>query len=251
MVASFVGELLGFRHPDEKENGGKPNFSDGSNRPSVRIASHMLDELGIARTVKLQSEESSGTLFEELVQADIGRALQEARPDAQWDVRRDAAGLSEFAQYSHLGDLKRLVDADTSNTLATALGQDYEVAPDVTVALLDPTGALPFLHATVSCKLTLRSDRAQNAKTESAVLTRHRKGRMPHVVGVTAEPLPSRIASLAQGTGDLDAVYHVALGALENAVAGEGTAHQIDTLELLVAAGRLRDYEDMLVTIAR
>ena len=129
MVASFVGQLLGFRHRNEKENAGKPNFSDGNNGPSVRIASHVLAALDIDREVKLQSEESSGTLFEKLVQADVADVLQSSRPNISWDVRRDADGLSEFAQYAHLGELRRLVDADPSNTLAIALGQDYEVSP--------------------------------------------------------------------------------------------------------------------------
>lgn len=251
MTASFVDQLLGSRNRAEKENPGKPNFSDGGNRPSVAIASHMLSTLGINREVKLQSEESSGALFEELVQFDIESALKLRRPNVVWQVRRDASGLSEFAQYSHLGELNRLVQADQSNTLAIALGRDYEVAPDVTVGLPREEGGLPFLHATVSCKLTLRSDRAQNAKTESAVLTRHRKGRMPHVVAVTAEPLPSRIASLAQGTGDLDSVYHVALAELVEAVAAEGTKNQVSILDLLVASDRLRDYNGLLVTISR
>lgn len=41
-------------------------------------------------------------------------------------------------------------------------------------------------------------------------LIRHRRGRVPHVVVATAEPTVGRIASIAQGTGDLDAVFHVA-----------------------------------------
>ena len=39
-----------------------------------------------------------------------------------------------------------------------------------------------------------------------------------HIVVVTAESLPSRIASIALGTGDLDCVYHFALPELEAAV---------------------------------
>ena len=45
--------------------------------------------------------------------------------------------------------------------------------------------------------------RSQNTRTEDLNLIRNRKGRLPHVVAVTAEPLPMRIASLALGTGDL------------------------------------------------
>lgn len=211
----------------------------------------MLGSLGIEREAPLQSDESVGSLFERLVRDDVARHLREQRTDQQWDVRTDATGLSEFSQYEHLADLARLVREDDSRTLATALGQDYEVTPDVTVGIIDPRRlAKPYLHATISCKFTLRSDRAQNAKTESAVLTRHRKGRMPHVVGVTAEPLPTRIASLAQGTGDLDVVFHVAIDALQSAVDAEGTSEQKAKLELLRGARRLLDYDELLRIVA-
>ena len=73
---------------------------------------------------------------------------------------------------------------------------------------------MPLLHASISCKWTIRSDRAQNARSEGLNLVRNRKGRLPHVV-VTAEPTPSRISSIALGTGEIDCVYHFALYELE------------------------------------
>ncbi len=72
-------------------------------------------------------------------------------------------------------------------------------------------GGLPILHASVSAKWTMRSDRAQNSRTEALGLIRNRKGHLPHIVVVTGEPLPSRLASLALGTGDIDCMYHFAL----------------------------------------
>jgi len=45
--------------------------------------------------------------------------------------------------------------------------------------------AHPILHASISCKWTLRSDRAQNARTEALNLVRNRKGKLPHIVVVT------------------------------------------------------------------
>ena len=53
-------------------------------------------------------------------------------------------------------------------------------------------------------------------------MTRSRRGRLPHIVAVTAEPLPTRLASIAMGTGDVDAVYHVALEELVQAVGSTG-----------------------------
>jgi hypothetical protein len=50
-------------------------------------------------------------------------------------------------------------------------------------------------------------------------MIRHRRGRQPHLVTVTAEPLPSRLASIARGTGEVDAVYHIAYDAMAASVA--------------------------------
>ena len=74
-----------------------------------------------------------------------------------------------------------------------------------------------IMHASISCKWTIRSDRSQNARTEGLNLVRNRKGKTPHIVVVVGEPLPGRIASLAYGTGDIDCVYHFALRELMDA----------------------------------
>src|SRR5437762_13493136 len=74
------------------------------------------------------------------------------------------------------------------------------------------------MHASVSCKWTIRSDRSQNTRTEALNLIRNRKGKVPIVVAVVFEPLPTRIAFIALGTGDLDCVYHGALRELREAV---------------------------------
>jgi hypothetical protein len=91
----------------------------------------------------------------------------------------------------------------------------------------------------------VRSDRAQNIRTEASNLMRHRKGHLPHVVAVTAEPLPMRIAALALGTGDLDCVYHIALQELETAVAESQNQDQKEALDMLVQGHRLRDISDL------
>ncbi|EMU6176122.1 restriction endonuclease, partial [Escherichia coli] len=118
---------------------------------------------------------------------------------------------------------------------AAALGSDYTISPDIIVerepecdqvinspellvddsvtrmsALRSSNGGKPILHASISCKWTIRSDRAQNARSEALNLIRNRKGNLPHVMVVTAEPTPSRLASIALGTGDIDCVYHFA-----------------------------------------
>jgi hypothetical protein len=106
------------------------------------------------------------------------------------------------------------------------------------------------LHASVSCKWTLRSDRSQNARTEGLNLIRNRKGHAPHIVVVTAEPLPTRIASLALGTGDVDCVYHFALHELQKAVQSLSQDGQLDMLETLINGKRLRDISDLPFDLA-
>ena len=85
-------------------------------------------------------------------------------------------------------------------------------------------GGLPILHASISCKWTIRSDRVQNARSEALNLIRNRKGKLPHVAVVTGEPLPSRLSAIALGTGDIDCVYHFALPELVAAVEELGHA---------------------------
>ena len=101
------------------------------------------------------------------------------------------------------------------------------------------------MHASISAKWTMRSDRAQNSRTEALNLIRNRKGHLPHIVVVTGEPLPSRIASLALGTGDIDCVYHFALPELIAAVEETGRTEVVETLETLVQGKRLKDISDL------
>jgi hypothetical protein len=84
-------------------------------------------------------------------------------------------------------------------------------------------------------------------------MIKHRKGRVPHIVVITAEPLPSRLASIAGGMGQLDCVYHFALLELQNAVANlivavpsnKGLLQQAAQLEQLVGGNRLKDIADL------
>jgi len=108
----------------------------------------------------------------------------------------------------------------------------------------------PILHASVSCKWTIRSDRLQNARTEGLNLIRNRQGNTPLIAILTAEPLPSRIASLALGTGDIDCVYHMALYELEQALTGVGEESLIEAFRLLVDGQRLRDISDLPFDLA-
>ena len=154
--------------------------------------------------------------------------------------------------------------------LAAVLGNGYMVAPDVIIyrdlctddelnvpeeivddasakaaALRKSNGGKPILHASVSAKWTMRSDRAQNSRTEALNLIRNRKGSLPHIVVVTGEPAPSRLASLAMGTGDIDCVYHFALYELMEAVREAGADDAGILLKTLTDGKRLKDISDL------
>ncbi len=203
------------------------------------------------------------------------RQLSPTRARSRNVIRETPAprGISQFEQYAHLHDLELATRA--SKSLAAILGNDYLITPDIVVLrepetdevinshgiIVDDTVALRaslragnstlrILHASVSCKWTLRSDRAQNARSEALNLIRNRKGRLPHIVVVTAEPLPSRLASLALGTGDIDCVYHFALPELQAAV-NRGTHEDAkDMLAIMVEGKRIRDIGDLPLDLA-
>ena len=192
--------------------------------------------------------------------------MQHVRP-GNWISSTEQTDISRFDQYEHLAYLAKLITTD--KTLAPALGGDYIVTPDIIVARIPITDAeinqkgaiinegevanltplrminrepgFPILHASISCKWTIRSDRSQNTRTEALDLMRNRKGNLPHVVAVTAEPLPTRIASLALGTGDLDCVYHFALNELMGTIQSIENEDQMDMLKTMVEGRRLRD----------
>lgn len=110
--------------------------------------------------------------------------------------------------------------------------------------------SLPLLHASLSCKWTLRSDRAQNARSEALNLIRNRKGRLPHIAVVTGEPLPSRLASLALGTGDLDCVYHFALPELIASVRERDHGDTANLVKIMTEGKRLKDISDLPLDLA-
>ena len=228
----FVGRLLGRR------KNGIPNTADKDSSQSVEIANALMVQLGIDRTTTLAGQKA-GSFLEHEVAKFIRHELKRLAPRNSFNV---AVGghLFDFAQYGHLADLTDMVTADRTGVLSTSIGRDYEIKPDVTVSISNDPLALPFLQAAVSCKFTIRSDRVQNIRHEASTMIRHRRGRLPHIVAVTSEPLPSRLASIARGTGEIDAVYHVALDELIVAVHRVGGPEQSATLDELVGHGRLR-----------
>ena len=67
---------------------------------------------------------------------------------------------------------------------------------------------------------------------------------------VTGEPTPSRLSSLALGTGDIDCVYHFALEELDASIRELGNAEAEDMLGIMVSGKRLKDIADLPLDLA-
>lgn len=262
------------------DKNGVPSIADKSQVQSVEIARYIAERLNAQTRDERSAGQTSGNGFEAITTTylrDTFLHLGRFRPGT-WTIEKITGKRKEqvIARYGQFAHLKDLADAAAKNReLAAALGNDYAIKPDVVIfrhpetrdtinahelilndgmgtktALMGGTKFLPFLHASVSCKWTMRSDRAQNARSEALNYIRNRKGRLPHIVAVTAEPTPARLSSLALGTGDIDCTYHAALNELEAAVADIGNAEAQDTLAIMLEGERLKDISDLPLDLA-
>lgn len=245
------------------------SIADIANRPSREIATTLVAKIGATKIHSAKpAGQTAGAMFESAIQTFIASCFEKLlhlRPGA-FAVEKGQA-ISRFDQYSHLNELRAL--ALENRELRTLLGSDYLIKPDVVILrqpesdlninrnqiLVDDTvaqhtalraanGARATLHASISCKLTIRSDRVQNTRSEALNLIRNRKGRLPHIVAVTAEPAPSRIAAIALGTGDIDCVYHFALAELVETLHEQGR-ETLELVETMIEGQRLRDIADL------
>lgn len=207
----------------------------------MAISHEMFRRLGITGAVRGGQE--AGSVLEHGVRDLLAAQLPTIAPATTWTVG-GGGRISDYWQYEHLARINSIVTGDPM--LKAELGGDYLVKPDVVVAVPGADrGTRPTLHGVVSCKFTLRSDRAQNIRHEAITLVRHRRGRQPHIVAVTAEPLPSRLAALCRGTGEVDAVYHACLNELVDAVATVGNPSQRADLDEFVGQRRLFDLSEL------
>lgn len=257
---------------------GIPSNADKSSKLSINIAKGITDRL-LATTQEKVVGQTSGKRFEECNMMYLQSTfphMQGLRP-GKWEILKlgnnNKLKTSDFSQYEHLTYLNELTKSNAE--LAASLGNDYMVSPDVIVyrelyedddinsseVIIDDNvckaadlrrknGGKPILHASVSAKWTIRSDRAQNSRTEALNLIRNRKGHLPHIVVVTGEPLPSRLASIALGTGDIDCVYHFALYELIESVLETSAEDAYDMLMVLINGKRLKDISDLPLDLA-
>ena len=253
------------------------NNADSGSQSSIKIAA------GIADAIQSKTNQRPGTdnikvqnvgqRFEEFTMDFLQKgfaALGALRP-GKWRFARGEK-IAKFYQYAHLADVMQVLQQNRA--LRAAFG-DYIVKPDIIISRApEPDSAInattpvvsadvavyaplrqhnndnEILHASVSCKWTLRSDRSQHARTEGLNLLRNRKGNAPHIIFVTGEPMPSRIATISLGTGDIDCVYHFALTEMLEVVNAVGNSTDKDTLQTLVDGRRLRDISDLPLDLA-
>ncbi len=258
------------------DDAGIASNADRGNKNSISVASGIARRIGMEVRGTRLAGQRSGNRFEEICLAFLENTflrLAHLRPGA-WNIRRGARSIiARHEQYAHLTALQEAASRDSQ--LAAALGSDYIITPDMVItreteedaainareSLVDEqytrlaslrkiNGGLPLLHASISCKWTIRSDRAQNSRTEALNVIRNRKGHLPHIVVVTGEPLPSRLASIALGTGDIDCVYHFALLELRETLEELELSDAQEMLEIMVGGKRLKDIADLPLDLA-
>jgi len=274
---NLCAKILGHRPGSEVYN-----VADGDSDASIEFAKRMAENIGFPPCLDPpKSGQAAGALFtahaKDFLEASFAR-LQHLRP-GRWifSTSQKAPGIAGFDQYEHLAELTQLLVEHKD--LRAALGGDYLITPDIIVAREPVTDseintttmllgnsdaaakytplrranqkvARSILHASISCKWTMRSDRAQNTRTEALNLVRNRKGKLPHIAAVTLEPLPTRLAAIAMGTGDVDCTYHAALYELTKAVIDSKNRDQADMLMTLINGRRLRDICDLPFDLA-
>lgn len=284
MPAPFINELCGFRDNRANTSDKNHDFSVelgnaffgvlgiGKNaaapaRVDKLMTQKMVDDLqgqlcNSAPHLVVGSEQSLGS-FEQYAHIRAVKELIKELEDDHTKSLRDLATYVEELSLSavEIAALKRLIeDAENEQSeadqkrrrLMEILGEESLLNLDVTVHRppSHSTSIIDHLVAGFSLKWSLRTDRAQDCRTQGAKMAALRRGRMPHFAAVTMEPRPYFLAILGRGSGDVDCVYHLHLDALSEAI--EQTCsiprrkETLDTFRVLREQGRIRDYDDLV-----
>jgi hypothetical protein len=276
-------DILGRKTTITDNNTGReiPVYSnaDKSSRQSVLISYGISQRLNYPHCSRVPGGQSAGSLFARYTKEFLEESFllfQSLRPGTWgFSTEQRAPGIASYYQYEHLYQIQQLVQ--THIEIKTALGNDYLITPDIILSRMPETDEVinanemvidsddkvadcaplrssrnnsPILLSSLSCKWTMRSDRAQNTRTEALNLIRNRKGSTPHIMAITFEPLPSRIASIAMGTGDIDCTYHGALYELLESIEEYGFEDALELLKILIDGKRLKDISDLPLDLA-
>jgi hypothetical protein len=273
----FHADLLASKVLHIRSNG-NANVADGGNLTSRALGLAVVKALKGETWAEKVAPQTGGQKFEKAVEDFVIRGLELVDTFGGRGFKTSRRHrITDYHQYRRVDPHK--VSPDKVEALRQAYGGDYMVKPDVLVErraltdeelnsaglIVDDTSGImaairaakaPILHASISCKQTIRSDRSQNSRLEALNLLRMRTGRAPHIVVVTAEPLPTRIASVAVGTGDFDCTYHIALPELcigmdqyvDDAPTKQSKAPRLAQraeLNRMIQNGRLKDIADL------
>jgi len=280
-------KTLAKRRADGWKGGPPVSGADVGSAKSMWIMEHWAEQLP-GSLGALGTSQTSGSTYESLLEEFLNKSFTAlaARGLAAAENLSATRGtqVESYDQYAHLADINQALRG--SEELRALFGRSYGVKPDIIVALkrLHPSEIggrgrateiarySPFfsdaeyarnsqllrkrsvpeasiLKAIVSCKLTLRSDRAQNVRPEANAAMRLRRGRVPAIVAITAEPMIGRLESLALGTGEIDCVYHSALPELECAMEMAGDSEGLGRLREIIRTRRMRDVSDLLFDV--
>ena len=257
-----------------------PNFADGTNRTSCRIAWEIVERLQSVNTSQPLSGQTTGARFKSITASFIEEAfhlLRLTRPGS-WSFSTKFA-ISRFDQHEYLEGLEKIESLAADRPLKSFPDEEYILKPDIVIgrqritneeivreeeivvndyhianltSWRDENTSSPhaLFHAGISCKWRIRSDGTKNSYVSALNLIRNRKGRLPHIAVVTAEPLPTRLAAIALGTGDVDCVYHFALHEMRAAIEEIDNEDQMDMLNIMIQGKRLRDISDLPFDLA-
>jgi hypothetical protein len=271
---AVCAELISYRDGSDV-----PGFIDEASTTSVELWRRVIPKLRCGVGGKKLPSDTVGQRFAELTREFIRQSLTDlGRPIVgEWIVSTSSVDMAvdAFGQHTTVPDIQRILAAYPR--LRTELNRYCLIAPDIIVArrvrrhdLTNPGRDFPLeeedaqpttvshkhtvdeclLHAVISCNWTVRGNRDERTPIEVLNLLRDRRGHTPHIVAVTFEPLPTRLASIALGTGDLDCLYHVALGELLDAIDEMGNGDHREVIQGLVQGRRLRDISDLPLDLA-
>ena len=271
---AVCSELISYR-----EDSDALSFIDEATAMSGELTRQMISKLSCAIGTRKLPPDTIGQRFAELTRTFIGQSLSVlGRPIiGEWIVSTTGVHMAvdAFGRHTTVADVQRVLVADPR--LRIELNHYCVIAPDIIVARRvhhrDLTSLGPelaceerniqpgtvshrdaiynyLLHAVISCHWTVRGPPDERRSVDVLNLFHNRRGSTPHIMAVTFEPLPARLASLALGTGDLDCMYHVALHELLEAIDEVGSSDHKEAIQSLVQGRRLRDISDLPLDLA-
>jgi hypothetical protein len=289
--ASFAKDLCVYRTTNDK-----PNTSDASDKFSVDLGNAMFEALGVDRAARgheptgtpfatrvsadlLRHAKSAGSKVDVVPERRLNQfeqyqhvgALKKANAgpskefQAAWkrlvaltrrEIVRPGRKVASLERY--IDEIEKAVEKEAAarRVVFDEVGEESLLALDVTVSRAGVAG-VPHLDMGLSLKWSLRTDRAQDCRSQGAKLSTLRRGRMPHFAALTMEPRPYMLNLLAGGSGEVDCVYHLHLPALTTAIeavcgrnASKPRKDAGDKFRRLVDQRRIRDYDDLVGHVA-